>query len=221
MTNRRNFLRSAAVAAAAGRAVAASDKINLAVMGVRGRGRNLTGVFCGLSDVNISYFCDVDPRVIPRVAKIVDEAKRPQPKVITDIRRALDDKNIDAIVIATPDHWHAPATILGCDAGKDVYVEKPASHNLREGRLMVEAARRGNRIVQLGTQSRSRPSTQRAVELVQSGKIGKVLVAKAFNVQLRDNIGHKENSPVPAGVDYDTWVGAAPFVPFNDNHFHY
>ena len=91
---------------------AASDKINIAIMGVRGRGRNLIGVFCGLNDVNISYFCDVDPGVIPRVAKIVDEAGRPQPKVISDIRRALDDKSIDAIVIATPDHWHAPATIL-------------------------------------------------------------------------------------------------------------
>jgi predicted dehydrogenase len=219
--NRRTFVQSAAFAAAAGRAVAASDKVNLAIMGVRGRGRNLTGVFCGLADANISYFCEVDPGVIPRVAKIVDEAGRPQPKVITDIRRALDDKNIDAIVIATPDHWHAPATILGCDAGKDVYVEKPASHNLREGRLMIEAARRNRRIVQLGTQSRSRASTQAAIAYVQSGKIGKIVAAKAWNVQKRQDIGHKPDGPVPPGVDYDTWIGAAPALPFSENRFHY
>src|SRR5260370_37026754 len=155
--NRRNFLQSAAMAAASGsRSYSASDKVNIAVMGVRGRGRNLTGVFCGLPDVNILYFCEVDPRVIPRVAKIVGDAGRAQPKVISDIRRALDDKSIDAIVIATPDHWHAPATILGCDAGKDVYVEKPASHNLREARLMIEGARSNNRSGHIRTQSRRR-----------------------------------------------------------------
>jgi predicted dehydrogenase len=220
--NRRNFLQSTAIAtAAARRGFAASDKVNIAIMGVRGRGRNLTGVFCGLPDVNIQYFCEVDPRVIPRVAKIVEEAGRPQPKVIGDIRRALDDKSIDAIVIATPDHWHAPATILACDAGKDVYVEKPASHNLREGRLMIDAARRNKRIVQLGTQSRSRASTQRAIEYIRAGKLGKVLATKAWNVQLRENIGHKSDSAVPAGVDYDTWTGVAPALPFNENRFHY
>jgi predicted dehydrogenase len=110
---------------------------------------------------------------------------------------------------------------MACDAGKDVYVEKPASHNLREGRLMVEAARRNKRIVQLGIQSRSRPSTIRAVEYVQSGKIGKPLMAKAWDVQLRDHIGHKEDSAVPQGVDYDTWTGPAIMRPFNENRFHY
>src|SRR5437588_12301841 len=106
--NRRNFFQSAAmIAASTVRGPAASDKVNIAVMGVRGRGRNLTGVFCGLADVNISYFCEIDPGVIPRVAKIVEDAARPQPKIITDVRRALDDRTIDAVVIATPDHWHA------------------------------------------------------------------------------------------------------------------
>ena len=218
--NRRYFMGSA-VAAAARRMSAASDRVNLAIMGVRGRGRNLTAVFSQLPDANISYLCDVDPRVVPRAAKILQDAGRPQPKAISDIRRALDDKSIDAIVIATPDHWHAPATILACDAGKDVYVEKPASHNLREGRLMIEAARRNRRIVQLGTQSRSRASTQRAVEYIHSGKIGKVLAAKAWDVQLRDDIGHKPDSPVPEGVDYDTWTGVAQPLPFNANRFHY
>jgi predicted dehydrogenase len=220
--NRRYFIGSAVAAASVvRRAYPASDKVNLAIMGVRGRGRNLTGVFAQLPDAEISCFCEVDPRVVSRAAKILQDAGRPQPKVITDIRRALDDKSIDAVVIATPDHWHAPATILACDAGKDVYVEKPASHNLREGRLMIEAARRRKRIVQLGTQARSRASTQRAIEIVRSGRIGKVLAAKAWDVQLRDNIGHKPDTPVPAGVDYDTWTGAAPALPFNENRFHY
>jgi predicted dehydrogenase len=190
------------------RAVAASDKVNLAVIGVRSRGKALATGFAGLPDVNLACLCDVDER-----------GRRPQ--LIGDLRRALDDKTIDAVVIAAPDHWHAPATILACDAGKDVYVEKPCSHNLREGRLMIEAARRNNRVVQHGTQSRSRPSTQRAIAYIQSGRIGQVLMAKAWDVQLRDDIGRKADAPVPAGVDYDTWIGPAPLLPFNENRFHY
>ena len=113
------------------------------------------------------------------------------------MRHIFDDPEVDAVVIATPDHWHAPATILACNAGKDVYVEKPASHNIREGRLMVQAARSNKRIVQVGTQSRSRGSTIRGIEYANSGKIGKGLMAKAWNIQMRDDIGHKEDSPRP------------------------
>jgi predicted dehydrogenase len=142
------------------------------------------------------------------------------PKLVTDIRRVLDDKQIDAIVMATPIHWHAPGTILACAAGKDVYVEKPASHNIREGRLMVEAARKHKRIVQLGTQSRSRPVTQRFIDYVHSGKIGQTLAAKVGNVQNRRNLGHRDDEPVPQGVEYDIWTGAVPLMPFNRNRFH-
>jgi predicted dehydrogenase len=145
----------------------------------------------------------------------------PKAKEATDMRRLLEDKELNAVVVATPDHWHAPATILACDAGKDVYVEKPASHNIREGRLMIDAARRNSRIVQLGTQSRSRASTIRAIEYIRSGQIGKPLMAKAWNIQLRNNIGHKPDGPVPPGVDYETWLGPAPWIPFNENRFHY
>ncbi len=220
--NRRYFLQSAALGAGlTRRSVAASDRINIAMIGVRGQGRHLTGKFAAQPDVDIRYLCDVDERVYEAAAKVVEEKKGKRPPLIADLRRVLDDKSVDAVVVATPDHWHAPATILACDAGKDVYVEKPASHNLREGRLMVEAARRNQRIVQLGTQSRSRPSTQRAIEIVQSGKIGKVLMAKAWDVQLRKDIGHKNDAPVPQGVDYDTWMGVSPAVPFNENRFHY
>jgi predicted dehydrogenase len=216
---RRYFLGAAAVAARA--AITPASKVNIAIMGVRGRGRALAGEFAKLDDVNIPYLCDVDPRVVERAMKAVEEKKGRRPELIGDVRRALDDRSVDAIVIAAPDHWHAPATLLACEAGKDVYVEKPASHNLREGRLMIEAARRHKRVVQVGTQARSRPVVRRAVELVHAGRLGKVLMAKAWNVQLRENIGRKPDSAVPAGVDFDAWTGPAPFLPFNENRFHY
>src|SRR5678815_5218169 len=126
--------------------------------------------------------CIRDSNIVGPVMKSVTESQGKAPQLVADIRRVLDDKSIDAIVMATPLHWHAPGMILACNAGEDVYVEKPASHNIREGRLMVEAARRNQRIVQMGIQSRSRPVTQRFVEYVQSGKLGKTLVAKVWNV---------------------------------------
>jgi predicted dehydrogenase len=221
--NRRYFLGAAAagVALSRMRAVAANDKVNVGMIGVGGRGRGLTGGFAQQPDVNITYLCDADQASLERANKVIERAGKTKAANVTDMRRLFDAKDVDAVVIATPDHWHAPATILACDAGKDVYVEKPASHNIREGRLMVEAARRNQRIVQVGTQARSRPSTIAGIELAQSGKIGKILMAKAWNVQLRDNIGHKADSEVPEGVDYELWLGAAPWIPFNENRFHY
>jgi predicted dehydrogenase len=219
--NRRYFLATALTAGASRpAAVAASDKVTIAFMGVNGRGVYLEKIFCALPDVNVAYLCDVDQRVLGRALKIVEEAKRPRPTVISDIRRALDDKTVDAVVIATPLHWHAPGAILACEAGKDVYVEKPPSHNIREGRLMVEAARRHKRIVQVGLQSHSRPVTQRFVDYVQSGKLGKALMAKVWNVQMRRNIGRRADEPPPPEVDYDIWTGPVPMLPFNRNHFH-
>ncbi len=210
-----------ATAMAAGLASPAAIRVNVAIIGLRGRGRALANVFLSQPDVSIEYLIDVDERVIGPVAAAVEKAGGKRPKTGADMRVAFDDKDIDAVVIATPDHWHAPATILACDAGKDVYVEKPCSHNILEGRLMVEAARRNKRVVQHGTQSRSRVSTRNAIEYIQSGRIGKVLMAKAWNVQMRRDIGRKPDSPVPPGVDYDTWVGPAPWLPFNENRFHY
>lgn len=218
---RRDFLGAAAAAGVARRAVAANDQVNIGIIGIRGQGRGLAGRFASLADVNILYLCDVDERVYERAARAVEEKKGKRPPLASDMRRLFDDKSLDAVVLATPDHWHAPATLLACEAGKDVYVEKPASHNLREGRWMVKAARKHKRIVQLGTQSRSRGSTRRAIEFIHSGKIGRVLMAKAWDVQLRENIGHKNDSPAPKEVDYETWVGPAPFLPFNENRFHY
>ena len=219
--NRRYFIQGLACSVAAKRAIAASDKVNVAIIGVRGRGRALAGTLAAIPEANIVSLCDVDETVFDRCAAAITEKSRPKPAYAKDLRKVLDDKSIDAVVIATPDHWHGPATLLACQAGKDVYVEKPASHNLREGRLMVEAAREHKRIVQLGTQARSRPSTNRAMEVVNSGKIGRILMAKAWNVQLRENIGHKNDSPAPATLDYDTWTGPALTLPFNENRCHY
>lgn len=221
---RRTFLGAAAgagLASSQSRTVAASDKVSIGMVGVGGRGRGLLGTFSGLPDVNVSYLCDADQASLERASRILERAGKAVPQTTNDMRRVFDSKDVDAVVVATPDHWHAPATILACDAGKDVYVEKPASHNVREGRLMVDAARRNARIVQVGTQSRSRPSSRKAIEIALSGDLGEILMAKAWNVQLRDNIGRKPNSPVPKGVDYDTWLGPAPWIPFNENRFHY
>src|SRR5262245_29609323 len=220
--NRRYFLQSAAVLAAVKRSIhAASDRVNVAIIGVRGRGSSLAGSFLAVPNASVECLVDVDASVLESAASGIEKRTGKRPKAVQDLRRVLDDKAIDAVVIATPDHWHAPATILACDAGKDVYVEKPCSHNIREGQLMVDAARRNKRIVQHGTQGRSRPSTRMAIEYAQSGKIGTVLMAKAWNVQRRREIGHKADSPVPAGVDYDTWIGPASWMPFNENRFHY
>jgi predicted dehydrogenase len=219
--NRRHFLPLAVAAGAnSRRAIAASDKFNIALMGVRGRGRSLTSAFCAQPDVNVAYICDVDQNVVEGAYKIIEDSGRKRPPLVADLRRCLEDKSVDAIVMGTPLHWHAPGTILACQAGKDVYVEKPASHNVREGRLMTEAARRHGRIVQVGSQLPSLPVTQSFHDYVQSGQLGRVLMAKVWNVQLRRNIGHKEDEPVPAGVEYEIWTGPLPKMPFNRNRFH-
>ena len=221
--NRRYFIGTAVVAGltAAKKTVAANEKVNVGLIGVGGRGRGLMPDFAALPDVNVAYLCDVDQASLERATAILDREGIKRPPTTGDMRRIFDDKSIDAAVVATPDHWHAPSAILGCEAGKDIYVEKPCSHNVREGRLIIDAARYHKRIVQHGTQARSRPSTIRAVDYCKSGKIGEVLAAKAWDTQLRDDIGHKEDGPVPEGVNYDTWLGPAPWIPFNENRFHY
>jgi predicted dehydrogenase len=209
----------AALAAPAARA-AAPDRINVAVMGIRGRGRGLALGFAGMADARVAYLCDVDERLLGPLAREVAARQSHEPRPVGDVRRALEDPAVDALVIATPDHWHAPATIWACQHGKHVYVEKPASQTLWEGRKMVEAARKYGRVVQVGTQSRSAPHYREAIEYVRSGKLGDVHMAKAWNSQLRGNIGHKADGEVPDGVDYDLWLGPAARRPFNANRFH-
>ncbi len=219
---RRYFLMGAAgVAATRKRSVAASDKVTIALMGIRNRMRRLVPWFEALPDVRIfPCVCDVDRNVGGEVMKMLAKSQGKEPAWEVDIRRILDNKSVDAIVMATPSHWHAPGTILACEAGKDVYVEKPASNHIREGRLMVEAARRNKRVVQVGMQRRSAPVTQHFIEYVQSGKLGRVLMAKVGNVQMKKDLGHLPDEPVPPGIEYDIWTGPVPMLPFNRNHFH-
>ncbi|MBK9166005.1 MAG: Gfo/Idh/MocA family oxidoreductase [Bryobacterales bacterium] len=219
--NRRLFLGTAAAAAAPTVTRSANDEISIGMIGVGGRGRALIRDFAQVPGLRIGFLCDADQGSLEKALALTRTLNLPEPRTTGDMRRLFDDKGIHAVSVSTPDHWHAAAAILACDAGKDVYVEKPGSHNIRESRLIVDAARHRNRIVQLGTQSRSRPSTMRAIDFVRAGGIGKVLMAKAWNIQLRDHIGHKEDGPVPPGVDYETWLGPAPWIPFNENRFHY
>lgn len=224
--NRRKFIQqtasAVAVTSALGfptpvRSASASEKVIIGVIGPGGMGSNLLGSFVGQSDVEIAYVCDVDANRMAQAAKSVEKKTSKAPKQEKDMRRLLEDKDVDAVIIATPDHWHAPATILACEAGKHVYVEKPCSHNLREGRLMVEAARRHKCVVQTGTQTRSSEHAIRAMELLHNGAIGDVLVAKAWNSQLRGNIGKQKPTDPPAHLDYDLWIGPAPMVPYQSN----
>lgn len=223
--NRRHFLQSSLAAlsavSAASAADKANDKIHLAVLGVHGRGRGLLSGFSSFEDVEIVAVCDPDENVIGKALKSINQRQKREPKIVKDLRRVFDDRDISAVVIATPDHWHALATIWACQAGKHVYVEKPVSHNLIEGRRMVEAARKYDRIVQVGTQRRSGAHYHSAAEFVRSGKLGKVPFVRTWIAGNRPSIGHKKDAPVPAGVDYDLWLGPAPQRPFNPNRFHY
>ncbi len=216
MIPRRVFLASAAAAAAP------SDTVRVGMIGMGGRGNALmTSDVARTKGMRVTHLCDVDQARLEKAQANAEKAGFGKVRGSADLRRVLEDKEVDAVIIATPDHWHAPAAILACAAGKDVYVEKPVSHNLREGRLMVEAARKYQRVVQAGMQSRSRASTIEAVEIARGGRLGRVLMAKAWNSQHRADIGKKGDGGVPAGVDYDTWVGPAEMVPFNENRFHY
>jgi len=195
--------------------------LRVAVCGVKGRGMEHIEGWSKQKDVRITTICDVDLNVTGRATNAIERRYGSQPKVVQDIRRVLDDTNIDAISVATPNHWHALATIWACQAGKDVYVEKPVSHNVSEGRRMVEAARKYGRIVQTGTQCRSHKGIQDAVEFLRSGKLGPIYMAKGLCYKPRGSIGHQTDGPVPKGVDYDIWLGPAPKRAFNPNRFHY
>ncbi|MGE5646486.1 MAG: Gfo/Idh/MocA family protein [Acidobacteriota bacterium] len=221
MIDRRSFV-AASVAGMASRMTASpNDRIRLAVVGTRGRGRDHIATFGKLKGCEIAAVCDIDDAQSARGVQLAGEIQGARPKVYQDIRRLLEDKSIDAISVATCNHWHVLATIWACQAGKDVYVEKPASHNIWEGRRAVEAARKYNRIVQCGTQARSIDHYRRAIDLVHQGRIGKVYMAKGLCYKRRKSIGRKPDGPVPEGVNFDLWLGPAARRPFNPNRFHY
>jgi predicted dehydrogenase len=228
--SRRDFLKTAAkttagLSAAAGitflthpeRVFGANDRVRVAVCGLHGRGKDHISAFSHLSNVEIAALCDADENVLQK--RIGEVGGKPQSYV--DVRKLLQDKSIDAISIATPNHWHSLMAIWACQAGKDVYVEKPCSHNLWEGRQLVLAADKYQRIVQHGTQIRSSPAIQEAVKGLHEGAIGDVYLARGLCFKWRDMIGRTPQEPVPAGVDYDLWTGPAPLKPFTRNRFHY
>jgi predicted dehydrogenase len=223
--DRRSFLSASAATlpalTASGAADRPGEKILLGVLGVNGRGRGLLKGFASFPDVEIAYVCDPDERVVPRALKELPARHKRAPRVVKDLRKVLEDRDVTGVVVATPDHWHALATVWACQHHKHVYVEKPVSHNLVEGRRMVEAARKYDRVVQVGTQRRSAEAVARAAEFVSSGKLGKVPFARTWIAGHRPSIGHKPDGPTPAGVDYDLWLGPAPKRPFNPNRFHY
>jgi predicted dehydrogenase len=223
-TSRRTFLAATGLAAAAvaakartARAGGANDTLVVGLIGCGGRGAHDAGLFNNTPNVKVACVADVDEHRLAEGAKQLSlDAKN----AFGDLRRILDRKDIDAVIVATPDHWHSPASILACDAGKHVYVEKPISHNVREGRLLVQASQRTSTLVQHGTQSRSTPMMIQAVQMLRAGVIGDVLVAKCWNVQLRGSIGRGQDTDPPAGLNYNDWVGPATMVPYRSNRVH-
>jgi predicted dehydrogenase len=226
---RRTFLGAsaalAATAAAAGARPAASEKVVVALVGCGGMGRADLRDFMRLPEVEVAALCDVDRSHLDATAKDVEKAGRPAEKLQLeqDFRRVLDRKDLDAVIVGTPDHWHAYVLIAACAGGKDVYVEKPLSHNVAEGRAMVTAARKNKRVVQVGTQQRSGRHFQEAVEFVRSGRLGDVFLCRTWITNRdrpRDQVKYADEPAAPPGVDYDLWLGPAPKRPFNRHRFH-
>ncbi|MCA9101344.1 MAG: Gfo/Idh/MocA family oxidoreductase [Planctomycetales bacterium] len=197
-----------------------SERVRAGFVGVGGRAGALLEIFSSQDDVDIVTLAEIDQRRLPKAIDLVTERKGKPPSTTGDFRTMLDDDSIDVLVVGTPDHWHAIPTIMACQAGKDVYVEKPDSHNVVEGQRMVEALRRHNRIVQMGTQARSDPMIFEALDYIRQGHLGRVLVAKAWESTKQGSIGNPPDGQPPEGVDYDTWLGPAPKRPFNPRRFH-
>jgi len=243
MSTRRTFLKTAAVGAATAlvtpavvggeitkpsvmpaSARGANDRIRVAVLGINGRGKSHIEEVMGLSqkaNVELAALCDPDMVILKERAAEVKKKYSKDVAVQQDFRRIYDDKNIDAVTLATPNHWHALQTIWACQAGKDVYVEKPATHNVYEGRKMIEAAYKYNRIVQHGVQLRSSEAIREGVKHLEDGLIGRVYMSRGLVFRWRPDIGNKGLSPIPEGLNYDLWCGPAPMLPFSRNIVHY
>ena len=225
--NRRQFIQNTAVVTSALTATVAhanhfspNDRLQVAFVGVAGRAGALLNMFSKNADVDIVALADIDSgRLASAKEKVKSRSKR-EPKTASDFRKFIDDPSIDVFVVGTPDHWHAIPTIMACLEGKDVYVEKPDGHNMLEGQRMVQAMRKKQRIVQMGTQARTNPQVQKALNFIRSGKLGRVLVAKAWESAKQGPIGYPDDQPVPRGVDYNMWLGPAPERPFNPRRFH-
>lgn len=204
-----------------GRIIGANDRILVGVMGTNGRGAGMAASFSQQKNTQVTYICDVDENALAKGVKSVEMVSGTAPKTSKDFRKVLATKDVDAMLLAPPDHWHAPATILCCAAGKHVYVEKPLSHNPYEGELAVQAARKYKRLVQMGSQRRSWVLLTQGIKELHNGAIGKVYMAKTWYTNNRKSIGIGKPTTIPATLDYDLWQGPAPRRPYKDNLIHY
>jgi predicted dehydrogenase len=227
---RRSFLRQGSAFAASlaafggvGRSWAAgqNEKVQVAIIGCNGRGMDHIAGYLAVPNAEIACICDVDSRAVEKGVAAVAKKQQRKPQGIRDLRHVLENPGIDAVSIATPDHWHAPAAILACAAGKHVYVEKPGSHNLHESELLVAAARKHKRIVQMGNQRRSWPWVMEAMEALHGGEVGTALFARGWYTNHRPTIGHGKPAPIPDWLDWHLWQGPAPEEAFRDNILHY
>ena len=230
--SRRNFIRrsagmavNASVAASlwgtANAWAGANDRVRIGVVGIRGMGFSHIRAYSQLKNVHISALCDVDENLFAERVQWLEQNGKPKPKLYRDIRDLLDDKDIDAISVATPNHWHALAGLWAVQAGKHATLEKPGTHNVFEGRQLIKAAQKYNRLIQHHAERRSFAGFQSAMDFLHNGGLGEVYMAKGLCYKWRDTIGKKADAPIPKGVDYDLWLGPAPQRPFNPNRFHY
>ena len=222
--SRRTFVYGALGATAAGALGGArgpNNRVVLGIMGIHDRGMDLALEFGKRGDVEIRYLADPDSRLFRERSKAVERLTGKAPQCVQDFRRVLDDREVDGLAIATPDHWHALATVMACQAGKDVYCEKPTSHSIWESRKMIEAARKYGRVVQAGTQNRSAAYVREALAYAHSAAFGDIHYVRVMNSKLRDPMSVSADEAVPEGVDYGLWLGPARQRPFNQNRFHY
>jgi predicted dehydrogenase len=196
------------------KAASASERIMIGVMGLGGRGSYLAQAFATRKDAAVTWLCDPDSSRLGRALGTIEAAQGRAPRADRDFRRILDDPNVDVLINATPDHWHALGSIMACQAGKDVYVEKPMSYNIWEGRKMIEAVQKHQRVLQVGTQSRSAPFAKEAADYIKSGKLGEVYLVRVFNLMQHPPMKMAAEQPPPAGFDYDMWCGPAAMLPY-------
>ena len=237
MTQRRDFIKKSLIGSAGiaiggmgfsaksyGSILGANDRINVAVIGIRGRGVSHIDAWCNMKDshnVHLKTLCDTDEQFFDPRSKTVLDKTGNKPSTEWDMRKVLDDKEIDLVSFATPNHWHALGTIWACQAGKHVYVEKPCSHNIWEGRKMIEASRKYNKRIQVGFQNRSIPNVIEAMKFLHGGGIGDVYMARGLCIKPRDSFGIAKDSTPPASLHYDRWLGPAPYRPYNEKRGHY
>ena len=226
--DRRTFLKAGGVAAASlmtaassKKVLGANDRIRIAVIGVRGRGWDHVKGYQSIPGVEIAAFCDIDENVLQKRLNDAEQMGIPKPQTYTDVRKLLADKNIDAVSIATPNHWHSLMGIWAAQAGKDNYIEKPCSHNWWEGRQLVKAVEKYKVICEHGSQCRSSAAIREAMNQMRDGLLGNVYMSRGLCYKWRASIGHAPQEPVPPGVHYDLWTGPAPLKPFTKNRFHY